>query len=421
MIKHYLTLVIVLVAISLTGLIITQILWLRKSVSVSEKQYDDRADRMLEDVVGELLQFSDTSFAIQNTPEDQLAIFDVVDTSLLYYLINKYVSYHMLDTTYFYAMINTSDDNVIYRSKGFLPAMEEQAYKTCLSCIWKKEYIHLSIFFPGKKISTYRQLIFWVLLSFTFLLIITGAFVFIIYTILHQKKISEIRNDFINNMTHEFKTPISTISLASEILLKDSENPSYQRVGKYAKIIYEENQRMQSQVEVVLQTALIEREKIKLKKENVNLHNLLKSITESFCIEPENNKVQYEFNLSASDPVIIADPTHIRSVFSNIVDNALKYSGYRPIIQINTENSDEGILVTITDNGKGISREAQKRIFDKFYRVSTGNVHDVKGFGLGLYYVKTIVEAHRGSIYVHSNLNKGSSFYVYLPKANSKA
>ncbi len=416
--KHYLTIVIVLVAISLTGLILNQILWLRKSVSVSEKQYDDRADRMLEDVIGELQQYSDTSGKVHSIPPEKVVLFDIVDTLLLSYLINKYVNYHRLDTTYYYAMIRTSNDQIIYKSHGFIPEMEKESYKTCLSCIWKKEYIHLSVFFPGRKISIYKQLIIWAFFSFTFMLIITGTFIFIIYRIVQQKKIAEIRNDFINNMTHEFKTPISTISLASEILLKDSRNPSPHRIAKYSKIIHEENQRMQSQVELVLQTALIERNQIKLKHEKVNLHNLIESIIDSFDIELQNKNIQHEMNLSASDPTIIADPAHIRNVFSNIIDNAIKYSNESPFIRIDTKNSKEGVLVAVTDNGKGISREAQKRIFDKFYRVSTGNLHDVKGFGLGLYYVKTIIEAHQGSIFVNSNLNKGSSFYVYLPKSN---
>ena len=417
--KHNLTFIIFLVAISLTGLIVTQILWLRKSVAVSEKQYDDRTDRMLEDVLGELEQFSDTSFLILNTPNESLIIFDVVDTSLLSDLLVKYITYHMLDTTYYYGLVRTNDNHIIYASKGFEPFMEGPAYKTCLSCIWKKEYIHLSVFFPNKNIRIYKHLILWVFLSFTFLLIITGAFVFIIYTVLRQKKISEIRNDFINNMTHEFKTPISTISLASEILLKDSDNPSSKSVAKYSKIIFEENQRMQAQVELVLQTALIEKEKIKLKREQIDVHNLLENTINSFCIESVNKKVQYKVNFTATDAKIFADPTHIRNVFSNIIDNAIKYSDDRPLIQISTENRNDVIQVSISDNGKGISRDTQKKIFDKFYRVPTGDVHDVKGFGLGLYYVKTIIEAHQGSVHVQSNLNKGTSFYVSLPRNGS--
>ena len=413
--KQNLSLVIILVAISLTGLILTQILWLRKSVSVSEKQYDDRADRMLEDVLSELEQFRDTFQIIKNIPANELRIFNVVDTSLLFYLIDKYVNYHRLDPQFQYALLRSSDDSIIFKSADFQSINEKEAYKTCLSCIWKKEYIHLSVYFPGKKLSIYRQLLLWVVLSFIFLLIISGAFIFIIYSILQQKKISEIRNDFINNMTHEFKTPISTISLASEILLKDAKNPSAQRVGKYSKIIYEENQRMQTQVELVLQKALIDRKQLKLKKEKINLHNLIESVIVSFSIEAQKKNAQFELNLSASAPEVIVDSVHMRNVFTNLFDNALKYSNDDPIVHVKTNNNQEGIVISITDNGKGISREAQKRIFDKFYRVSTGDLHDVKGFGLGLYYVKTMIEAHQGSVYVDSSLNKGSTFYVYLP------
>ena len=417
--RHYLTPVILLAAISLTGLIITQILWLKNSITVSEKQFNDRADRMLEDVLSELKEYSDTSPHIRQMPAEQLIIYDVIDTSLLHSLLKKYVRYHMLDTTFLYALVRTSDDFLIFRSSGFSPAMENDSYKSCLSCIWKKEYIHLSVFFPEKNISIYNRLIVWIIFSFLFLLIISAAFIFVVFNIIRQKKISEIRSDFINNMTHEFKTPISTISLASEILLKDSDNPSSKRVAKYSKIIYEENKRMQSQVELVLQTALIEREKIRLKKETVDIHILLKKAIQSFCIDTTSKKPEFKLELSASNPSIDIDPAHMHNVFSNIIDNAIKYSGNHPVIQINTTIKNNGILIVFTDNGKGISREAQNRIFDKFYRVPTGDRHDVKGFGLGLFYVKTIVEAHQGMVYVQSNLNKGSSFSVFLPVNSS--
>lgn len=414
--KHFLLLIIVLVAISLGGLIFTQIFWLNRSVSIAESHYDDRADRMLEDVVSELQQYADTSSVIKYTHIDELNFFDVIDTTLLDNLLRKYINYHMLDSSYYYALIRTYDNYILYHTKDFNITMEEESYKACLSCIWKKEYIHISVYFPTRTLSIYKQIFLWILLSVFFILIVISVFSFVIYSLIQQKKISEIRNDFINNMTHEFKTPISTISLASEMLMKDAARPSKERIRKYSRIIYEENKRMQSQVDLVLQTALIEREHIKLKKEESNIHEVIIAATESFSIDAAKTNVKFELELTASSPRISFDPTHIRNVLNNIIDNGIKYSGPKPFISITTRDTQDGILIQIRDNGRGISREAQHHIFEKFYRISTGDVHDVKGFGLGLYYVKTIVEAHKGSVYVRSILNKGSSFNVFLPK-----
>ena len=408
--------VIVIVAVSLLGLILTQIFWLNRSVIISEKQYDDRVDRMLHDVLNELKSYVDTSASIQNTPPQELKLFDVVDTTLLNALLKKYIRYHRLDSKYIYALVRSKDDHIIYSYENFSVNNEQEAYKTCLSCIWKKEYIHLSIFFPDKRRNIYMEMFGWIFLSVIFLLAITTAFVFIIYSIFKQKKISDIKNDFINNMTHEFKTPLSTISLSSEILMKNKGQPSEKRVKKYSKIIYDENQRLQTQVELILQTAVIDRGQLKLKKEKIDIHDLIKSTVDGFSFEACENKIEFVYSLEAKHHEIKVDPIHIRNVISNIIDNAIKYSSGSCKIKIITSDKDQGILLAFEDQGIGMSRESQNKVFDKFYRVSTGNVHNVKGFGLGLYYVKTIVEAHNGKVILESSLNIGSTFYVYLPK-----
>ncbi|MBN1950497.1 MAG: HAMP domain-containing histidine kinase [Bacteroidales bacterium] len=416
--RTYLFLVTALLAVALTGLIATQVFWLRKSVSIAENQYDDRTDRMLHDVVGELRQYSDTASIIKTTPYQSLQLYDVIDTVLLNSLIRKYVLYHSLDKQYHYGLVSTAEGHIYFSSPGFGKDMEPESHKACLSCIWQKSYIHLSVFFPEKKFHILMQMISWIVLSAVFLLIIIGVFSFIIYSMIRQKKISEIRNDFINNMTHEFKTPISTISLASEILMKEEQKPNAERIRKYSNIIYDENKRMQSQVELVLETAQIERQEVKLKKEPHDIHEILRNTGKCFCVEQEGKNTVIQYELMASDPVILIDENHFRNVVSNLVDNGIKYSGPDPHITIETKDHNKGILIVFTDKGIGISREAQKRIFDKFYRVSTGNKHDVKGFGLGLFYVKTIIESHGGYVDIRSNLNKGSSFFVFLPGRN---
>ncbi len=412
--NRLLILVIILVAISLIGVVSTQTYWLKKTIATSEKQFDDRADRMLEDVVEELKQFVDTAEFIQSIPIKELVIFDVLDTALLADLLLKYNTYHRLDEEYSYGLVRTEGEVLVYTALGFSKDMEAEAYKTCLSCIWKKEYIHLSVFFPNKNKNLFSQLNVWIILSVIFLLIITAAFSFIIFSIFRQKKISEIKNDFINNMTHEFKTPISTISLASEMLMKNTKDPGDNKVLKYSKIIFDENKRMQLQVELVLQTALIDKGRLKLNKESTDFHALLRSAVDSFCLESCEKDTSFTYDLKADSSIFEIDHIHMRNVIGNIIDNAIKYSKSKPEITISTKNIDNGIQLAIADNGIGMSRDAAKKVFDKFFRVSTGNIHDVKGFGLGLYYVKTVVEAHGGKVEVQSSLNNGSTFFVFL-------
>jgi two-component system, OmpR family, phosphate regulon sensor histidine kinase PhoR len=416
MVNRFLIPIIILAAISLMGVVTTQIFWLNKSVRTMEKQYDDRVDRMLTDLKHEIKVSVDTSKRIENIPLEKLCIFDVVDTVLLKSLLNKYIIYHRLGNYYQYAIVRNTDNQILCQSTGFKPEMEPDTYMTCLSFVWKKDYMHLSLFFPDKKKNIYMQMMSWIILSVVFILIITSAFIYIVFGLFRQKKISEIKNDFINNMTHEFKTPISTISLASEMLAKTAKSHSVPMTEKYAKIIFDENKRMQAQVELILQTAASDRQAIKIKKEQVNFHELVKSSVQNFCFENCEKELSIKFNLQAANPTIHVDPIHIRNVIGNIVDNAIKYSNETPDITVSTKNLNNSIELSITDKGIGIPREAMRRIFEKFYRVSTGNIHNVKGFGLGLYYVKSIISAHQGDIFVTSSVNNGSTFSVILPQ-----
>jgi two-component system phosphate regulon sensor histidine kinase PhoR len=197
--------------------------------------------------------------------------------------------------------------------------------------------------------------------------------------------------------------------------MKSEKNFLKEKILKYSKIIFDENQRMKSQVELVLQTALIDKGQLRLKKELTDFHSLLQNAVDSFCLESCEKDAEFHYELTAENHNLLLDKMHIRNVIGNIIDNAIKYSETKPEIRIVTKNMDNGLQVSITDNGIGMSKEAQKKVFEKFFRVSTGNIHNVKGFGLGLYYVKTIVEAHHGRVYVQSSLNNGSTFYVFLP------
>lgn len=246
--------------------------------------------------------------------------------------------------------------------------------------------------------------------------IIMFCFGYTIYVIFTQKKLSEMKNDFINNMTHEFKTPIATISLAADSISSPMISGDGDKVRRFANIIKQENKRMNSQVEKVLQMALIDRREFSLNLGEVNLHEIIQQALNNFSIRVEQREGAIEGRLEANNPVIYGDVTHISNIVNNLLDNAEKYSPESPQITVWTRDARGGVELTVQDRGMGMSKEARKHIFDKFYRVHTGNVHDVKGFGLGLSYVKAIMDAHKGAIDVKSELGRGSSFTLFFPK-----
>ncbi len=255
-------------------------------------------------------------------------------------------------------------------------------------------------------------------------LLFTGAILFcFIYTILivfRQKKVSEMKTDFINNMTHEFKTPIATISLAADSIQSPMISGNEAKVNRFANIIKQENKRMLEQVEKVLQMAKFDRENLDLKLAEVDIHTLIQQAVDNISLQVTQKEGSIESIFKADKSIIEADENHISNIIHNLLDNANKYTPLKPNIKVYTKDKAESIEVTIEDNGIGLSREAQKHIFEKFYRVHTGNLHDVKGFGLGLSYVKALVTAHSGSITVKSELGKGSRFIINFPYMQPK-
>ena len=255
-------------------------------------------------------------------------------------------------------------------------------------------------------------------------LLFTGAILFsFIYTILvvfRQKKVSEMKTDFINNMTHEFKTPIATISLAADSIQSPMISGNKDKVNRFANIIKQENKRMLEQVEKVLQMAKFDRENLNLKFSQVDIHTLIQQAVDNISLQVSQKEGSVQSIYEAKKHIIEADENHISNIIHNLLDNANKYTPIKPNIKVYTKDKAESIQVIIEDNGIGLSREAQKHIFEKFYRVHTGNLHDVKGFGLGLSYVKALVTAHSGSVSVKSDLGKGSRFILNFPYLQPK-
>ena len=269
---------------------------------------------------------------------------------------------------------------------------------------------------PIKKL-VYQDLRPHMIAAILFTLVIISAFYLTLRTMFRQKKLSEIRNDFINNMTHEFKTPIATISLAVDALKNPKVICNPEKLGYFSSIIKEENQRMNRQVETILKSALMDRQQIQLNTKPLHVHKIIEDVADNFALRLQEKGGDMEMHLDAQNDLIDGDEVHINNIVNNLLDNAVKYSkeNVPPHIVLSTSSTPKKFILRIEDNGIGMTRETVKRIFEKFYRAHTGNVHNVKGFGLGLSYVKTVVDSHDGTIKPESTPGKGSCFTIELP------
>ena len=251
--------------------------------------------------------------------------------------------------------------------------------------------------------------------SLLFSFIILATFALSLFFIIRQKKISEMKSDFLNNMTHEFKTPIATISLAADTITNPRVINDEASVKHFIGMIKKENSRMNKKVETILQIASLDKKEIDFRFENISLHTIIERAVETIDIQVHQKNGKITLNLNASEPVVYGDGEHLTNLVNNLLDNALKYSPDIPEIRVETKNTDKGIILSVEDKGIGMNKSVQSKIFERFYRQASGNVHDVKGFGLGLNYVRAIIDAHKGNVTVMSEPGKGSRFDIFLP------
>lgn len=355
--------------------------------------------------------------AFEELAEGQQAILDRLDTSFVKKLLKKQLIEKGIAEDFELGLENDKDEILPIGPVSDILRLRHQGVQAKLfpnDILGKDNF--LFIFFPEKNNHVIRQVWLPITSSVVFILVIVFCFIYAIKVIIRQKALSDIKNDFINNMTHEFKTPLATVSLAVEALQDPDLSSQDKFRSRYLGIIKDENKRLVTQVEKVLQAAALDKKDFNLKMERVDLNDLLASVVDHISLQVEKRGGKIDFINKLRNPEIEGDPFHLTHIFNNLMDNANKYSKDKPTIRVEAWDDADQVIVTIRDQGIGMTKDALKKIFDKFYRVPTGNVHDVKGFGLGLSYVKTMLEAHKGEIHVQSELGKGSTFTINLPK-----
>ncbi len=439
--------VIVLGVISVLSILLVQIFWIKNTNSLHEttiaiQKKEDSLNlvhfeehvrialrNVLEDISKTKGDSSDLVGAVKKIQEDYYSV-DINEELHPFYLENllKREFYNQnVHHSFQYGIYDCFNDSIVFgkliqytdETEGGFSASDTINNVTSEAMKWKKDGHYFTVFFPEigaeknydielKPYSPYLYLFIIVIFVLLF-------FAFAVIVILKQKKLSDVKTDFINNMTHELKTPIATIGLSSEMILRADIEKDPEKIKKYAGLIFKENKRLENQVERVLNVAKLDKNEIALKKVAFNIHELLQEAKETIEFNQDEKEITILLKLQASDPKVMVDSVHITNVVYNLIDNGVKYCERKPIIQITTRNENDGVVIEFKDNGIGIKKENTKLIFDKFYRVPTGNIHNVKGFGIGLYYVNKIIQAHKGTIHVKSKLGEGSTFVVYIP------
>ena len=413
-------LIIFFAAFTVIGVFSFQFFWVKKAFTLEEKQFNERVHVALSSVVSEVQRLNKDSSAIYEPVKQISSNYFLASTNdtlhpyvLENLLINEFQKGNLI-TDFEYVLYDCFTDSVVF---GDFVEIKTEAkdlvYEISEKDKWNQASHYFGVYFPSKEVRLVDQMGIWIV-STIFLLLVVVFFSYTILVILKQRKLSEIRTDFINNMTHELKTPISTISLSTEVLTNPNITKDPERLKNYANIIKEETERLRLQVDKVLQMATLDKNRLNLEMEDVNLHDVIKKTVAGFELILDSNDGKIDVSLKARNPTIKGDRMHLTNVFFNLIDNAIKYSKNKPEILVSTVDYKNGLHIRVKDNGIGMTREQQKHVFENFYRVPTNYRHDVKGFGIGLNYVMKIVKKHHGKIQLKSELGSGSTFRIYF-------
>jgi two-component system phosphate regulon sensor histidine kinase PhoR len=404
-------------SVSIIGIILFQLYWVNKSYNLAEEQFNKTVEIALYNVAQKMAEYNGSELPNEN-PVRQISsnyfivdINNIIDAKILNHFLKTEFEYSNINIDYEYAIYDCETNEMVYGNyikQNDIPKKEKQKFQK-----FDEFTYYFGILFPSKMLYIINSMNIWLISSFVLFTAII-FFAYSVFIILKQKRLSEIQKDFINNMTHEFKTPISTIGISAEVLSDPEIVNSPERLKNYAEIISGQNKRLESQIEKVLQLAQPDKNKFKLKKEEFDIHKVIKQVGEAFKITVDKKQGVLHCNLKAENSIIRGDKLHTTNIIYNLLDNAFKYSLEKPDITISTRNKDNRLYLEISDKGIGISKKYRKRIFDKFFRIPTGNIHDVKGFGLGLNYVKSIVHSHNWKIKVESEQGKGSRFIIII-------
>lgn len=437
--KRTFTVITVLISLSLIGIIAIQVSWITNMVMLRTEQIKHSVQAVTQKVAGELSEHKG-SYAAGNNRKNLLTDEYLFDFTKPISISQKYTvgevrqkfqkafqQYNLKGIQFEFGIMSWNNNEFEKATPNFINSLEDTVHNYSFSAglealsgtpgenLSVKELLFVVV--PHIRNLAYKSLTWRIVTSLAFTLIILAAFYLTVRTMLRQKKLAKIKNDFINNMTHEFKTPIATISLAVDAMRNEKVIEDRQKLGYFSGIIKEENQRMNRQVETILKASQLEKQEVDLALKPIHVHEIIKDVVDNFNLQLEEKKGKVELALNATSDVIEADEVHFSNLVNNLVDNALKYAKENtpPVVKVSTQSNGKKFFFKVEDNGIGMNKDTLKKIFERFYRAHTGNIHNVKGFGLGLSYVKTMVEAHDGDIKAESTLGKGSVFTIDLP------
>lgn len=413
--------IVVLAILSILGISVTQVFWFRKAFDLKENEFNQTVSVALQ-TVGEFIidinkqpvpltslvnQLSGDYFVVQINGE--------IDIRLLEFLLKTEFQKRNIKQDFEYGIYNCETKKMVYGN--YIPAdtlSPNVVRQTRELPVWRKDNFYFGVYFPHRDGTIISQMGIW-LFSSAVMLFVCVFFAITLFYIFRQKQLSEIQKDFINNITHEFKTPLSTIKISAELLNNKAIYAAPEQVMKYTTIIQDEVNRLKEQVESVLQIAAFDKEKVAFKMEKNDFNACVRNAVASIELMAQQKNGNIHVHLAENTTPISMDKLHIMNVIHNLLENAIKYTPEAPNVVISSQWDDKGVTLSVKDNGIGIHTEHQKKIFDRFFRVPTGNVHNVKGFGLGLYYAHKVMEAHKGKISVESEEGKGSTFKLWLP------